>query len=96
MSQRRSEATPAWAQDFVQNPYEMDLHKETTYDEIVRVQVDGSDVVISTQSWFHEIRLNGWHHERPHRAQVRRLIERLGFEETSTKSGTYEAHLLES
>ncbi len=79
-----------WAQDFVRNPYEMDLAKEITYDEIAWVQIDGRDVIISSGGWLRDIRLREWFHHRSHKSQVNRLIDRLGFIEDPTSPGTYE------
>ena len=81
----------AWAQDFVQDPYAMDLDKEITYDEIARLQIEGNDLIISDGSWFHELRLPGWLQERAHQSQVRRLIDRLEFVEDPRSPGTYAA-----
>ena len=80
----------AWAQHFVDDRPRQRLEFELLFDNITKIEIEDSDVIVWTS---HPVRLRGWYSatEPSHRAQVHRLIERLGFTEQPPSSRVYRA-----
>ena len=77
-------AARLWAEEFVRARPNKKLHREVLYHSIEKLQIHQTRVIIWTEDQG-RIELLGWFDpvEKSHRAQVRRLIETLGFIEDS-------------
>ena len=83
----------AWAVRFVQSSVKPTLPTVVGFTSISKLIIRGADVEVRTKGWSigEPLVLRGWYDpkEPSHRAQVRRLINTLGFVQDDNSAGTY-------